>query len=133
MPLQQIANDEDHGAAVREIEELWNAVPGSEEAVRLDELATLVDNYEMIRWPLPILSPIEELQGFMDMNGFSFADLARVAASKDGPKNEFEVKLLKKASAAWTSMNTDVLEGIARKDHALIDERVLAKIGEMIR
>jgi HTH-type transcriptional regulator/antitoxin HigA len=51
MEIRAIRNDEDHAAAVREIERLWGAAVGTEEGNRLDNLATLVEKYEDRRWP----------------------------------------------------------------------------------
>ena len=47
-----IKNDDDHRAALKRIDALWNAEAGSDEAAELDELATLVDDYESKRWPI---------------------------------------------------------------------------------
>ena len=49
MEIRPIRNDEDHRAAVREIERLWDAPEGSPDADRMEVLATLVDVYEFRR------------------------------------------------------------------------------------
>ena len=46
MEIHPIRNDDDHAAAVREIEKLWGAAAGTEEGDKLDILATLVEKYE---------------------------------------------------------------------------------------
>ena len=46
MDIRPIRNDADHRAALREIEILWDAPEGSDEADKLDILAALVENYE---------------------------------------------------------------------------------------
>ena len=51
MEIHLIRNDEDHAAAIREIEKLWGAAIGTEEGDKLDILATLVEKYEDSRWP----------------------------------------------------------------------------------
>jgi HTH-type transcriptional regulator/antitoxin HigA len=43
MEIHPIKNDDDHAAALREIEQLWSAAAGTEEGDKLDILATLVD------------------------------------------------------------------------------------------
>ena len=45
-PITPIRTDEDHRAALAEIEHLWEATPGTPDGDRLDVLATLVDAYE---------------------------------------------------------------------------------------
>ncbi|AMK26941.1 hypothetical protein [Sphingobium sp. TKS] len=52
MDIKPIRNDEDHRMAVDEIRARWNAEAGSADEVRLDALATLVDDYERKRWPV---------------------------------------------------------------------------------
>src|ERR1700754_4800638 len=51
MEIRPIKNDDDHSAALREIEKLWGAAPGTEEGDKLDILVTLVEKYEERRWP----------------------------------------------------------------------------------
>ncbi len=46
MDIRPIRTDEDHASALREIERLWGAEPGSSDGDRLDVLATLVNAYE---------------------------------------------------------------------------------------
>jgi HTH-type transcriptional regulator/antitoxin HigA len=50
--IHPIRNDEDHAAALREIERLWGAAAETEDGDRLDSLATLVEKYEEDRWPI---------------------------------------------------------------------------------
>ena len=52
MGIRAIRTDEDHRAALEEIEVLWGAEEGTLEGDRLDVLATLVDSYEEKRWPI---------------------------------------------------------------------------------
>ncbi|HEY2534418.1 MAG TPA: transcriptional regulator [Xanthobacteraceae bacterium] len=51
MNIRPIHTDDDHRAALAEIERLWDAPEGSEDAERLDILATLVERYEEAHWP----------------------------------------------------------------------------------
>jgi HTH-type transcriptional regulator/antitoxin HigA len=57
MDVQVIRTDEDHAAAVREIEKLWGAAVNTPEGDRLDFLVTLVDAYEDTRWPIETAHP----------------------------------------------------------------------------
>ena len=52
MNTSPIRTDADHRAVLEEIERLWNAPEGSEDAAKLDVLATLVEKYEEGRWPV---------------------------------------------------------------------------------
>jgi HTH-type transcriptional regulator/antitoxin HigA len=46
MEIRPIRNDDDHAAALREIEKLWGAAAGTEEGDKLDILSTFVEKYE---------------------------------------------------------------------------------------
>jgi HTH-type transcriptional regulator/antitoxin HigA len=63
MDIRPIRTNEDYRAALAEIEALWNASEGSDEAVKLDLLAILVENYEAKRWPVtePNWDPVDIL------------------------------------------------------------------------
>ena len=52
MDIRPIHNDEDHSAALREIERLWGAGEGTPEGDRLDALVVLVEAYENGCFPL---------------------------------------------------------------------------------
>jgi HTH-type transcriptional regulator / antitoxin HigA len=52
MEIRPIRTDEDHRAALAEIEACWGAAEGTEEGDKLDVLLTLVDAYEEKRWPI---------------------------------------------------------------------------------
>jgi HTH-type transcriptional regulator/antitoxin HigA len=56
--IRPIRTDQDHRAALAEIEACWGAPEGTEEADRLDVLVALVESYEARRWP------IEDSEGF---------------------------------------------------------------------
>ena len=57
MEIRPIRNDDDHAAAISEIERLWGAPAGTDAGDKLDILATLVEKYEQDRWPTS-MSPI---------------------------------------------------------------------------
>jgi HTH-type transcriptional regulator/antitoxin HigA len=54
MDIQPIRTDEDHRAALTEIDACWGAPEGSEQGDRLDVLLALVEIYEAKRWPIDI-------------------------------------------------------------------------------
>lgn len=76
MKIRPIRTDDDHHAALREIEVLWGAAEGSDDGDRLDVLATLVEAYEEKRWPIAELDPVEAIEAAMEHEGRSRADLA---------------------------------------------------------
>lgn len=81
MDIRPIRTDEDHAAAIREIETLWGAAPGTPSGDRLDILVTLADAYEATRWPIPETDPVEAIKSSMAMEGRTQSDLARILGS----------------------------------------------------
>lgn len=84
MNIQPIRNDEDHRAAVAEIDRLWGAPEGSEDGDKLDVLATLVDHYEERRWPIDEAKwdPIDVLRHAIDELGHTQAELSNILGSR---------------------------------------------------
>lgn len=81
MDIRPIRNDEDHEAALREIEALWGAEAGTPDGDRLDVLITLADAYEDARWPIPEGDPVDAIKDSMAMEGRTQSDLAEVLGS----------------------------------------------------
>ena len=82
MNIRPIRTEKDHAAALRRIEALWSAAPGSAREQELDVLATLAEAYEEKRWPIAAPHPIEALKLWMETHGYSQADLAEVIGSR---------------------------------------------------
>ena len=75
MDIKPIRTAADHRAALREIEALMMAAPGSPEADRLDLLATLVDVYEDQHFPIHFPDAVDAILFRMDQLGLSRKDL----------------------------------------------------------
>jgi len=73
--VRPIRNDADHAAALRRIEELWEAPEGSEEGDELDVLAVLVSVYEDARWPIDASDAVDVLRYVMEQRNLSPSDL----------------------------------------------------------
>jgi HTH-type transcriptional regulator/antitoxin HigA len=84
MDIKPIRNDDDHRAALAEIERLWNAPEGSDDAIKLDLLATMVERYEAARWPIPSSKwdPVDVLYYAIEEMGHTQAELAEVLGSR---------------------------------------------------
>ncbi len=61
MHIRPIWTDRDHETALREIEALWEA-EGIDTCDRLDVLATLVETYEICRWPIEPFDPVRAIK-----------------------------------------------------------------------
>jgi HTH-type transcriptional regulator/antitoxin HigA len=85
MDIRPIRTDEDHRAALAEINRLWDAPEGTPEEDMLDVLATLVEIYEERRWPLNSrrrFDPVDVLRYAIEELGHTQADLSRIIGSR---------------------------------------------------
>lgn len=110
MNIRPIRTDEDHRAALVEIEACWDAPDGSEAADKLDVLAALVENYEARRWPVePIerFDPVDVLHYAIDELGHSQAELAELLGSRSraseilSRRHALTVEMIHKLDEAW--------------------------------
>lgn len=82
MDIRPIRTHEDHAAALHEIERLWGTEEGTPDSDKLDVLATLVEAYENIHWPIEPLDPVDAIKAHMEMAGLKQSALAAVLGSK---------------------------------------------------
>jgi HTH-type transcriptional regulator / antitoxin HigA len=106
MHIQPIRTDEDHEAALREIEALWGADEGTEAGDRLDVLVTLAEAYEKTRWPIEPLDPVRAIEVAMEMNGHTRAELAALigqsrATEVLGRRRALTLPMIRKIASAW--------------------------------
>ncbi len=69
MDIKPIRNQKQHRAALREIERLWDASPGTAEHDRLEVLATLVEDYENRHEPIYPPDPVDAIRFRMEQLG----------------------------------------------------------------
>ena len=81
MHIRPIMTHEDHKQALREIERLWGAEPGTPDGDTLDVLATLVEAYENIHWPIEALDPVDAIIVHMEMMGLNQTALGALFGS----------------------------------------------------
>ncbi len=80
--LEPITDQSSHEKALRRIEALWNAMPGSKQEAELDAIATLVDAYERRQWPIPPPDPIDAIRARMEQLGWSRKELEPLIGSR---------------------------------------------------
>jgi HTH-type transcriptional regulator/antitoxin HigA len=80
--IRPIVDSLAHRKALRRIEKLWDAKPGSREERELDALATLVDVYERRSFPIKPLSAIEAIKARCDQLGWSRKELEALIGSR---------------------------------------------------
>ena len=75
MNIKPVRTKADHRAALREIETLMPARPGTPEGERLDVLVTLVEAWESKRYPMELPDPVEAIKFRMQQSGLTPKDL----------------------------------------------------------
>jgi HTH-type transcriptional regulator/antitoxin HigA len=110
MDIRPIRTDEDHRAALAEIDRCWGASEGTEEADRLDVLLALVEIYEEKRWPIDsdeAFDPIDVLNYSIEELGHTQAELAELLGSRSraseilSRRRALTVEMIHKISEAW--------------------------------
>ena len=66
MEIKPIKTDEDYQAALKEVEALMMAEPGTVEGDRLDVQVTLIEDYERRHHPLDLPDPVTAIQFRME-------------------------------------------------------------------
>lgn len=72
-----IRNESDHARALALVEELWEAVPGSANAVLVEVMSALIDAYESKHSFLPAADPLDVIADRLHQLGWSQRELAR--------------------------------------------------------
>jgi len=75
MKLKPIKNDRELNRALKRIDELWVAKPGTQKGDELDVLMLLVEKYEDEHYAIPASDPIEAIKFLMEQNSLSRKDL----------------------------------------------------------
>ena len=82
MQIRPIKTKADHRAALKQIERLMDAKPGTPAGDRLEILTTLVDHYESEQEPIEPPDPIEALLYHMESRGLTRRDLEPYLGSR---------------------------------------------------
>ena len=110
MDIRPIQTDEDHRAALAEIDASWGAPEGTEEGDKLDVLVALVELYEARRWPIEAdrsFDPIEVLRYAIEELGHSQGELAKLLGSRSraseilSRRRPLTVDMIHKIAEAW--------------------------------
>lgn len=122
MHIHPVRTDEDHEAALREIEGLWGAGEGTEAGDRLDVLVTLVEDYEKRRWPIEPLDPVRAIEVAMEMNGHTRAELAALIGQSRATeilnrRRALTLPMIRKIASEWR-----VPEKVLVQEYALVRE-----------
>jgi len=80
--LKPIRTKSDYKAALVDVERLWGAKSGTPDGDRLDVLATLIDVYEAVHFPMDPPDPIEAIKFRMEQQGLTRKDLEPLIGSR---------------------------------------------------
>ena len=81
--IKPIKNDADLDAALREVERLWEAKPGTPDRDRLAILSTLIEAYEDKHYPFDPPDPVEAIKFRMEQQGLEPKDLEPAIGSPE--------------------------------------------------
>ena len=110
MDIRPIRADEDHRAALAEIEACWGAPEGTEAGDKLDVLVALVESYEARRWPIENeenFDPVDVLHYTIEELGHTQTELAELLSSRSrasevlARRRALTVEMIHKISKAW--------------------------------
>jgi HTH-type transcriptional regulator/antitoxin HigA len=110
MDIRPIRTDEDHRAALAEIEACWGAAEEIEEGEKLEVLVALVELYESKRWPIDTgesFDPVDMLRYAIDELGHTQAELGELLGSRSraseilSRRRPLTVEMIHKISEAW--------------------------------
>jgi HTH-type transcriptional regulator / antitoxin HigA len=82
MEIRPIRTKADYRAALKEVERLWDAAPGTSAGDRIDVLVTLIEAYEAKHHPIPAPAPIAAIEFMMEQKGLTRRDLEPAIGSR---------------------------------------------------
>lgn len=88
MRIRPIRTNADYEAVLRQIERLWDAAPGTEDADALEVLAVLADAYEREHLDIPPPDPIDAVLFRMEQRGMARAELQELLGVTRGRLSE---------------------------------------------
>jgi HTH-type transcriptional regulator/antitoxin HigA len=82
MDINPIKTEADYEAALKEIERLFDAEPGTPEGDRMEILSILVEAYEDEHYDIPAPDPVEAILYYMESRGLTRVDLEPYIGSR---------------------------------------------------
>lgn len=82
MQIKPIKTEKDYNAALKEVEKLFGAAPGTLEGDQLEILSTLIEAYEDAHYDIPSPDPIEAINYFMESRGMTRTDIEQYIGSR---------------------------------------------------
>lgn len=114
MIIKPIKTKKDYQGALKRLEAIFDAVPGTPEGDELDILGILIDKYEQEHFPIDFPDPIEAIKFRMEQMGYSQSDLAKVVGLKSraseilSKKRKLTLEMIRQLHESF-NIPTDVL------------------------
>jgi len=114
MEHKVIKTEEQYKQALKRLEVIFDAEPGSAEVYELDLLSLLIDNYEKIYYPIDLPDPIEAIMFRMEQMNYKPKDLADVIGFRSrvteilGRKRKLSLDMIRKINKRM-HISTEVL------------------------
>jgi HTH-type transcriptional regulator / antitoxin HigA len=80
--IKPIRIAKDYEKAMQEVETLWGSKSGTPKGDRLDVLATLIDAWETVNYPMDQPDPIEAIKFRMEQQGLTRKDLEGIIGTR---------------------------------------------------
>jgi len=80
--MKPIKTEKDYNKALKRLEDIFDAKPGTKEGDELEILGILIEKYEAENFPVDLPDPIEAIKFRMEQLDFSQNDLAEVIGLK---------------------------------------------------
>ena len=114
MIVKPIKSEADYDDALARIDAIFGAAPDTPESDELEVLATLVDSYEAIHWPIEAPDPISAIEHVMEARGLRQKDLAALIGSQPhasevlNRRRPLTLPMIRALSAEW-GLPADIL------------------------
>lgn len=114
LAIKPIQSEADYKRALRDIDALFDAQPGTPEGDELDVLVTLVEAYEAVHHPIDSPDPIALIEFAMEQRGADRADLEHMIGPRGrvsevlNRKRPLTIAMIRKLNEEW-NLPADVL------------------------
>jgi len=121
--VKPIRTRKDYEVALSEVKRLWGAKSGTPDGDRLDVLATLVDAYEAVHYPMDPPDPIEAIKFRMEQQGLTRKDLEPLIGTRTrvaevlNRKRSLSIGMIRRLHEAL-GISAEVLIRPSRRDQA---------------
>lgn len=82
MKLKPIKTEADYELALKRLDKIFDAEPGTKQGDELEVLALIIEDYEDKNYPIDPPDPIEAIKFRMEQMGMSQTDLAKIIGHK---------------------------------------------------